>query len=131
MNIALAKPTAIGAIRKSGKFFVLSDAKKLLYLWATTRNLSHDILYTTKSTHTMRELEGLAPPNAIYGGYGAAVKLLGSTPADYTQIYLYAPLESLKDVQRRFPKSTQGNSEIIILRAPPMLKHYGLTTTLP
>ena len=131
VNLALARPTAIGAIRKSGKFFVLADYKKLLYFWATARTLSRDILYHTRAPQSVRELAGIAPPGAVFAGYSAASKLLGEPPADYTKLYLYVSPDRLQQAALRYPKATYGPSEIIILRLPQALGTFGSVTTLP
>lgn len=119
INLALTKPTAIGAVRKSGKFFVLADPEKLLYLWATIRNPNRDILYQTTSVLPITELEGLAPAGSLYGGYSAARHLLGEPPADYTTLYLYVPTTLLPQLQVRYPTSKLGSSHIVALAMPP------------
>lgn len=116
INLALVKPTAIGAIRKSGKFFIVSDIFKLLYLAATVRNLVKDITYQTQSYLTIHELEGLAPPQTVYGGYSAATEILGEPPADYSCLYLYADSIDLNEIKSRYSISKSGSSQIIILK---------------
>jgi len=118
VNLALVKPTAIGAVRKSGKFFVVSDVLKLLYLSATIRNLDKDVLYRTHSTLSLPELEGLAPPNTIYGGYSAAKLILGEPPSDYSTLYLYTNPPDLPTIKSRYPTSKLGSSQIVILKKP-------------
>lgn len=119
INLALVKPTAIGAIRKSGKFFVVADPLKLLYLWATVRNLDKDLIFQTYSTLPVHELEGLAPPTAIYGGYSAATLILGEPPADYSTVYLYLDSQDLVEIKLRYPTLKSGPTQIIILQKPP------------
>ncbi|EKD80265.1 MAG: hypothetical protein ACD_40C00157G0003 [uncultured bacterium] len=130
INLALTKPATIGAIRKSGKFFVVSDVQKLLYLWATIRNLSKDILYQTSSSLNIHELEGLAPSTALYGGYSAAVQLLGEPPSDYSSLYLYSDEEYLEEIQLRYPLSKLGSTKIVILKKPSYLP-FPTHTSLP
>jgi len=118
INLALDKPAAIGAIRKSGKFFVVADPIKLLYLAATIRNLDKDIIYHTHSDLPIHELEGLAPHGTIYGGYSAASHILGEPPADYTTLYLYTSESMIEQVKSRYPQQKFGSSQIIILKKP-------------
>ena len=70
INLALVKPTAIGAVRKSGKFFVLADVFKLLYLAATIRSLAKDILYQTHSSKGLLlpplSSDVIAPPKRFW-----------------------------------------------------------------
>lgn len=130
-NLALVKPTAIGAIRKSGKFFVVADVLKLLYLWATVRNLDKDMLYSTHSPLPIRELEGLAPPGTLYGGYSAASQILGEPPADYNVLHLYLEKVDLGIAKTRYPKINTGPSQVIIYHRPLFLPASLHTTTLP
>lgn len=132
VNLALTKPTSIGALRKSGKFFVVTDPKKLLYLWATHRNLNKDLIYSTTSTLPIKELEGLAPPTALYGGYSAAKEILGEPAADYNTLYLYLDKVKLADLKLRYPNSKVGTSQIRVLQSPfysPTPHHTSLTHT--
>jgi len=130
INLALVKPTAIGAVRKSGKFFVLADVFKLLYLAATIRSLAKDILYQTHPPLAITQLEGLAPPSTIFGCYSVAKEILDEPPADYSALYLYADPQNLPEIKSRYPTSNIGSSQIIVLKKPaylPILHH----TTLP
>ena len=132
VNLALVKPTAIGAVRKSGKFFVVADVFKLLHLAATIRNLDSDILYQTHSTLPLPDLEGLAPPGTFYGGYTAAKIILGEPPADYSTLYLYADPSDLSSIKARYPASKLGPSHIVVLKKPlylPTLNHTSLPHT--
>ena len=121
INLALTKPTAIGAIRKSGKFFVVASPLKLLYLAATIRDLGHDTIYQTTSSLNIHELEGLAPNSAIYGGYSAATHLLTESPADYSSLYLYDNESNLPSIKSRYPQDKTSSTKIIILQKPPFL----------
>ena len=132
VNLALHKPAAIGAIRKSGKFFVVTDPLKLLYLSATTRNLAKDIIYQTYSSLPIPELEGLAPPSAIYGAYSAAGQILQEPPADYSALYLYLDPDRLDQLKSRYPFVKSGSTQIIVLKKPlylPIPNHTSLSHT--
>jgi len=111
VNHALAIPAQIGAVRKSSKFFLLSDFWKLLYFWASLRNLEKDIIYQTRIEATINELEGLIPSQAIYAGYSAANRMLKEPPADYSKVYFYADKEKLNEVLKRFPPVQKPKAE--------------------
>ncbi|MBI4041871.1 MAG: hypothetical protein HY391_00180, partial [Deltaproteobacteria bacterium] len=100
---ALRVPAQIGAVRKASKFFVVEDVEKLLYYWASLRNLERDILYKTLVHAPIREMEGLVPPSCIFACYTAAKTMLGEAPADYSKVYFYAQRETLEEVKNRFP----------------------------
>lgn len=127
---ALEVPTELGAIRKSGKAFVLHDAKKLLYYWASVRSLSRDVLYATTTEAPMREIEALALPGSIYGAYSAAKRLLGEPPADYSKVYFYIAPQELAAFQRRFPPLARPPANTVALKMPPVMPQYGPVTTL-
>src|SRR3989339_19156 len=80
VNHALTVPSQTGAIRKETKFFVLADFKKLLYYWASIRNLEKDIIYKTNYEASIPEIEGLLPASAIYAGYSAGLFILKASP---------------------------------------------------
>ncbi|MFH1896135.1 MAG: hypothetical protein ABH814_01500 [bacterium] len=127
VNYALEKPTAIGAIRKSGWFFVLEDFKKLLYFWATRRNLGKDIFYKTKADGTVGTIEGQMFPEAVFAGYSAGKRLLSEAPADYSKVYFYANPQDLDKIMARFPVQ-KGEPNVFALTTPPsILDHAQLT----
>lgn len=131
INHALEKPSQIGAIRKETKFFVLEDTIKLLYYWASIRNVQKSILYETYAEGSIHEREGLVLPSGIYACYSAATKHLGEPPADYTQLYFYESEKNLKEVERRFPKQNRQAANVYILKKSPGMGAYGQITTIP
>lgn len=130
VNHALKVPTQIGAVRKESKFFVLEDFQKLLYYWASVRNLARDVIYTTHVDLPILEIEGQAPPESVYAGYSAARHLLGEPPADYAAVYFYIQPESLTQFQERFPLNTDAPVNVIALRLPKNVPHTKEGTTL-
>lgn len=130
INLAVKKAVSIGAVKMSGKFFVLSDPKKLLFYWATHRNLNKDIIYKTHSDLPISEIEGLIPPQSTIGGFSAAKKILGEAPSDYSKIFFYLPQEEVETAKKRYPPSLRELKNIFILKSYPKQKEYGQITTL-
>lgn len=130
VNHSLKVPLQIGAIRKSSKFFVLQDFKKLLYYWASVRNLSRDIIYQTFLPAPVQAIEGMAPSESVYACYAAARHRLGEPPADYAKVYFYIPPDSLTQFQERFPPDTTNAPNVFALRLPPNMPHTKEGTTL-
>lgn len=132
---ALIIPSQIGAIRKESKYFVLQDFQKLLYYWASVRNLAKDILYSTYYDGSVAQLETLMPPFAIYAAYSSAKKLLGEAPADYSKVYVYVNPQDLEQFKTRFnpvdKKAKTKPNTIFALSAPKTLSKYGQITSLP
>ncbi|MFH1970772.1 MAG: hypothetical protein ABIJ05_00085 [Patescibacteria group bacterium] len=131
INLAIKKAAAIGAVKISGKFFVLSDPKKLLFYWATHRNLDKDIVYKTYSDLPIGEIEGLTPPQSIIGGFSAAKKILGEAPSDYSKVFFYLPQEEIETAKKRYPPSIKEPKNIFVLKSYPKQKEYGQIATLP
>lgn len=127
---ALNIPTQIGAIRKESKFFVLEDFKKLLYYWASVRNLARDVVYTTYIDLPVLEIEGQALPDSVYAGYSAARHMLSSPPADYANVYFYVKREHLAQFQGRFPLNRETAPNVFALSLPDTLAHTKEGTTL-
>jgi len=125
---ALKIPREIGAVRVTGRYFILQDPEKLLYLWATHRNLKKEILYKTQiKKASVFEIEGMMPPEIIYGAYSAFRKRFKEVPADYDKIYIYA--KKINEIKKRFPPK-KGYENLIVLQSDPFLKKYGKITTL-
>ena len=130
---ALKIPSSIGAIRKSSKFFVLSNFKKLLYYFASFRNLERDIIYKVHVDQTVTQIEGFVPPESIFACYSAARKILKEPPADYAKVYIYINSDELDVVKERFPSPSQKRMEpnLMVLKKHLSMQRYGVHTTLP
>lgn len=124
---ALKVPRKMGAIRVTGRFFVLEDPEKLLYHWASVRNLKKDIIFSTRVELPILEIEGRMPPDTVFGGYSSARQKLAEPPADYGKVYIYS--QNLEEIKRRFG-SQEGNENLIVLQPDKFLAEYGQTTTL-
>ncbi len=126
---ALEVPRKTGAIKVTGRFFILENPEKMLYLWATFRNPQKDVIYQTFSNRPVRELEALMPEKVIFGCYSAYWQKFHSAPADYDKVYIYLEKEYLSDFKKRFPLE-KGEPNVIVLEADKFLKNYGKITPL-
>lgn len=124
---ALKVPRESGAIEVSGRNFVIRDAEKLLYLWATQRNISREMAYETRFPGGAKEMEGMMPSGAIFGAYSAYARKYKNAPADYDKVYVYVDAETLNEIKKRFPKQ-KGYVNLFALKADPLLKNFGLVT---
>ena len=124
---ALRPLREMGAVRVTGRNFILEDPEKLLYHWASVRRLSSDILFKGHLDLPIKEIEGFAPPGVIFGGYTAACRFLSEAPADYDKVYLYA--QDLNEVFKRY-KTVGGRPNLLILKADDFLAGYGESTTI-
>ncbi len=127
---ALKAPRKMGAVRVTGRFFVLEDPEKLLYHWASCRNLKKDLIFSGRVDQSVSEIEAQMPPEAVFGGYAAANQVLAVPPADYDQVFAYAQTKNfLAELNKRF-SFTKGRANLFILAGDNFLKKYGSTTPL-
>lgn len=122
---ALDIPRKTGAVEVTGRFFRLRDPEKLLYLWATHRNLKRDILYTTHVDMPVQKIEGAMPPSAIFAGFSAYRLRYKDAPADYDVVYVYAT--DIEAIKKRFPK-VKGYENLVVLKPDPLLTKDGATS---
>ena len=109
----------------------MADVKKLLFYWATRRNLGKDIIYKTYIDIPINEIEGLIPPQAIIAGFTAGRKILGEAPSDYSKVFFYMPEEDLEIAKKRFPLGSAKKPEnIFVLKSYSKQVAYGKITTL-
>lgn len=127
---ALKTPRKMGAVRVTGRFFILEDPKKLLFHWASERNIDKDMIFKGRVNLPILEIEGLMPPGAIFGFYSAARHILGEPPADYDQVWVYdKKLDMLEKIKGRL-EITKGNPNLFILQGDEFLGSYGQITTI-
>ncbi len=119
---ALERPRAIGAVRGSASGLRVLDPKRLLLLWGALRDLNGDIVYATRVSMDVREIEDRLPASAIPTAYTAFVQHEArNLVADYEQVLVYA---DAIQARRRFP-SRRGEANFVVLEPDPLLGRYG------
>lgn len=106
-------------IKKMG--FLVINKKKVIYFWASIRNLDKDVVYKTRVEKPVKEIEREVP-DVIYGGYSAYKFKFKDVPADYSEVYIYSG--DLKEIKRRFPKK-EGKPNLFVLKKDNNMKRYG------
>lgn len=124
---ALKIPRQMGAVRVTGRYFILEDPEKLLYHWASARNIESDILTSLKVNEPILEIEAKMPPEVIFGAYSAARMTLTTPPADYDKIYIYS--NDIEKIKERF-EIKKGNANLFVLKSDEFLSNYGQATAL-
>ena len=114
VNNALKPLEAMGAVEKRTRSFNIVDLRKILILWATVRNITKDIRYTTRSDLPVQKIEGGMPADVVFTAYSAYRFLYNEAPADYGEVYVYADRKALEEIRERFPKS-KGPPNIFVL----------------
>lgn len=125
---ALKIPRKMGAVRVTGRFFVLEDPEKLLYHWASVRSTQKDIVLAGYVSLPVFQIEGNMPSDVVFACYSAARRHLGVSPADYDKVFIYT--KNIDAIQKRFDFK-KGRENLIVLREDPFLSKYGSLTTLP
>lgn len=125
---ALKTPRKMGAVRVQGRFFSVEDSEKILYHWASERNLNKEIVFSAHIDLDVFEIEGTMPPEVVFAGYSAGRLIFGEvSPADYDKVFVYADNPGF--VKERF-KIGRGRANLFILKADDFLASYGGKTTL-
>lgn len=112
-------------IRVTGRFFVLEDYRKLVYLWASERNLDKDIYYRGYSLKSASFLEGVVPPEATFALYSGFKQVYKQAPADYDHLYFYLDPSLLDKAVERLDLRMEKNKEnVFILKADDWFLEY-------
>lgn len=102
VNAAIAHLRKMNAVRVRLRGFDVVDAKKILYYWASVRNIEKDVIYATRADMPVSDIEKQMPPDVVYAGYSAYKIKFKDIPADYSEVYVYGDAET---VTKRFPQS--------------------------
>lgn len=100
----------------------IRDSEKLLFFWATRRNLKRDIIYQTYSPVSVFEREAGMPSDVSATAYSACHLYYQLVPADYGDVYFYA--QKVEEVQKRFPFIDKKVPNTFILMQDPYFHVY-------
>ena len=125
VNLALRPLVRMNALKIKKMCFDIVDVKKILYYWASIRNLDRDIVYKTRVDIPVKEIERLMPNNIVFTAYSAYKLKFDEVPADYSEVYIYGS----EDIQKRFKKNDK-NPNLFILREDNTISKYGKIVTL-
>ncbi len=128
INLALKKLEKSNSVKITKMNFHVTDTRKILYLWASERNIEKDVIYKTRVEMPVREIERNIP-DAVYGAYSAYKFRFNDVPADYSEVYVYAKQKQLEEIKKRFPFK-EGNSNLFVLGRNDNCKDYGKTDTI-
>jgi len=120
VNHALIPLRQLNIVRINKFSSKVIDWERLLYFWATRRNLKKEIVYTTFSNFPVFEREGLMPADVIPTAYTAFRFYFKQIPADYDNVYFYS--KNLKTIINRFPKNKRPPNIFILKPDPHLIK---------
>ena len=105
INLALKPLKRMNAVKIKQRGFDIIDKKKILYYWASIRDVEKDILYKTRVEKSVKRIEAEMPANVVYAAYSAYKFKFKDVPADYSEVYVYS--EDIKEIEKRFPKNSK------------------------
>jgi hypothetical protein len=109
-------------VRGSASGLRVLDPKRLQLMWAALRDLHRDLVYATRVSMSMTEIEARLPVSAIPTAYTAFVQHeRRNLVADYEQVVVYADGNQLR---RLFPPR-RGQANLLVLEPDPLLSRYG------
>ena len=125
VNSAIKRLESMGALKINQRGFNLIDIKKILYYWASIRNLDKDIVFAVRIDLSVRELERFMP-NLMMTAYSAYKFRFDDVPADYSEIYVYADEKELEIIKKRISKfkTSQNNPNFFILKKDNLIDLY-------
>src|SRR3990167_11360037 len=91
---ALLPLKELGIVEINKKKSKVLDVERLLFFWATRRNLKKDLIYSTHSDLLIQESETSMPSTVLPTAYSAFGFYFGDPPADYENVYFYAKNDS-------------------------------------
>lgn len=119
VNHAIKPLKKMAAIQVKLKNFKVIDPKKILYHWASVRDLEKDIIYKTRVDKPISKIESETPSKTIFGAYSAYKFKFKDTPSDYSEVYLYS--DDLKEIKKRFPENKK-RANLFILKKDEFMK---------
>lgn len=125
-NLAAVCSTSMGNVNKAIKPFVhmnaidkkhlgfnVVDPRKILFYWASFRQLERDIVYQTVVDMPVREIEEMMP-SCLFTAYSGYKFRFHSAPAGYSEVFAYVNNEHMEKVLKRFPKNKKSPNLIVL-----------------
>ena len=125
VNLALKPLDRMNAIKIKRMCFDIIDVKKILFYWASIRDVKKDIVYATRVEEPVSNIEKQMPDNIVFTAYSAYKFKFNDVPADYSEVYVYGT----EEIKNRF-KENKNNPNLFILKKNDTIDKYGKTATL-
>ena len=114
VNHALKPLRSMGSIRIKQRNFEVVNARKVLFYWASMRRLEKDIVYRTRVSRHVIDIEKGMPGDVVFGAYSAYKFMFKSVPADYSEVYVYS--NDIEEIKKRFPKNENVPNLFVLKR---------------
>ena len=119
VNSALKPMKRMGAIIVHPRWVELVDPWKALVYWCSIRDLRREVVYSTRLSSSVREIETLLPRGSMPTAYTAYVEMFDDTPAEYSEVYAYGDPDLF--VGRFGAPTTAVRENLIVLKSDPHL----------
>jgi len=119
VNLSLKPLIKMNAVKINKRSLNIIDKRKILYYWASIRNIEKDIIYKTRVDKAVKTIESEMPCDIIYGGYSAYKFKFKDVPADYSEIYVYS--NNTEEIEKRFPRNNK-NPNLFVLKTDDNMK---------
>jgi len=126
INKAIAPLRRMGAIEVKRMGLNIINARKIIYYWASSRNLAKDIVYSTRVEKNVKDIEKRMPDTAVFTAYSAYALKYREAPADYSEVYVYC--DDLDEIKKRFP-SNRNRPNLFVLKKDRSIDKYGKIAT--
>ncbi len=124
VNSAVRKLSELGAVKILQRSFSVIDVKKALYFWASIRNLKKDIIFSGRIDLSVRDIERSMPNDIIYTAYSAYKFRFKDVPADYSEIYVYASDDGIKNIRKRLVIKENIRPNLFVLKKDNLISKY-------
>ncbi len=102
VNSIVKKLYEMGAIEIKRFSFIVLDVKKILLYACIKRNLSKDAIDSFYVDLPVKKIECLMPNKVVFTAYTAYRLYFNESPANYSEIYIYADQQTLQEIKSRF-----------------------------
>ncbi|MBS3074351.1 hypothetical protein J4447_02730 [Candidatus Pacearchaeota archaeon] len=125
INNIVKKLDSMGAVKIMQRCFKILNIKKILYYWASVRNIEKDIIFRIRVETPAREIER-AMPDAVFTAFTAYKLNYNDVPADYSEVYAYADENETEIIKERLKKmkTSDNNPNLFILKKDKILGQY-------
>lgn len=120
VNHALKPLRKLNAIEVNPKNLKITSIKKIIYYWASIRNVEKDIAYETRAEKDIKEIEKSMPQDIVFTAYSGYLFKFKDAPADYSEAYVYS--DKIDEIKKRFP-GKKGPANVIVLKKDTNMKN--------
>ncbi|MEK6892574.1 MAG: winged helix-turn-helix transcriptional regulator [Nanoarchaeota archaeon] len=111
INSAVKRLENMGAIKIKQREFQIIDIRKILFHWASLRNIKQDIIFKARIEMPAREIERIMP-DVTFTAFSAFKLMFDDVPADYSEVYVYASDNELNDIKNRISSLKFNENDI-------------------